>query len=117
MRNLILVMAVAPALLLCGCGKSVVGKYQCDGIPDMKLLELRADGTSAYSGDLLDHPVTGTGTYTADDAHVIVKSDVKTLGKTVGDSNTVLDERPVERTFEKQSNGDLKWILATCKKM
>lgn len=81
----------------------------------MTVLELRSDGTSAYSGDMLDHSVTGVGTYAADGAHITVKSDVKTFGK--GDANTVLDERKEETTFEKQANGDLKWILATCKKM
>ena len=117
MRNLILAGAIVPVLLLCGCGRSVVGKYQCDGIPGMASLELRADGTSAYSGDILDHRVVGTGTYTADGAHVTVKSDAKTFGKTASDANTVLDERKDETTFDKQGNGDLKWILSTCKKM
>jgi hypothetical protein len=109
------IVVIAPLLLLCGCGKSVAGKYQCDGIPGMTVLELRSDGTSSYSGTMLDHPVTGTGTYAADGGHITVKSDVKTFGS--GDSKTVLDERKAETTFEKQANGDLKWILATCKKM
>ena len=113
MRNLILAGAMAPLLLFCGCGKSVAGKYQCNGIPGMKLLELRADSTSAYSGDILGHPVTGVGTYAVDGAHVVVKSDVKTFG----DSNAVFDERKDEMTFDKQDNGDLKWLLAKCKKM
>jgi len=113
MRNLIIAAAMGPALLLCGCGKSVVGKYQCDGIPGVNLLELRADGTSASSGDMLDHSVTGAGTYAVDGTHVMVKSDVKTSGGASG----VMDEHKSEMTFEKQANGDLKWILATCKKM
>jgi hypothetical protein len=114
MRNLALAGAIAPLLLLCGCGQqSVAGKYRCDGIPDMASLELREDGTAVQSGEMLGHQIAGTGTYTADSAHVAVVTDVKTSG----DGGAILDEHKDDMTFEKQSNGDLKWILATCKKL
>jgi hypothetical protein len=117
MRNLTLAAAMAPIFLLSGCGQSVVGKYQCDGIPGMDALELRDDGTAVQSGDMLGHHVAGTGTYTAAGASVTVKSDVKTFDMTDGKAGAVLDEHQDETAFEKQGNGDLKWVLATCKKL
>jgi hypothetical protein len=62
MRNLALASVFAPVLLLGGCGQSVVGKYQRDGIPDMASLELRADGTAVQSGEMLGHQIASTGT-------------------------------------------------------
>ena len=112
MRNLALVGAMAPMLLLWGCGQSVAGKYRCNGLV-VSSLELRADGTLAESGVFFDHRVVGTGTYTADAAHVMVKGDVKVFG----DANAVLDEYKDETTYERQGNGDLKWIVVTCKKV
>jgi hypothetical protein len=117
MRKLVLTVSIFPLLLLNGCGQSVVGKYQCHGLPNMAALELRADGTAVQSGSMLGHPILGTGAYTADGGQVTVKSDVKIFGRTDSDANVVQDERKDETTFQKQGNGDLISELTTCKKI
>jgi hypothetical protein len=106
--------AALPLLLvLCACGQSsVAGKYACSGIPGLNTLTLASDGTASQEGDILGHPTVGTGTYKEGGSKVTVTIAHQTLD---GSQNGV-PPGPQEMVFDVQSNGDLKWILATCHK-
>ena len=104
-----------PALLLlsaCGSG-SVDGKYQCDGIPGSDILILGSDGTAVQEGVMFGHAMMGTGTYARDGD----KLTVTIASLTQDGAKADIPQDRAHTLFTVQSNGDLKWILATCKKL
>ena len=108
----VLPMAVLLALAGCG-GQSVAGKYQCDGIPGSDILILGTDGTAVQEGVMLDHAMMGTGTYKQDGDRITVT--ITSL--TADGAKTDIPQDRQQTVFEVQSDGDLKWILSTCKKI
>jgi hypothetical protein len=108
----IALLPVLLALAACG-GHAVDGKYQCDGIPGSDILILGTDGTAVQEGMMLDHAMMGTGTYTQDGDKITV-----TITSLTSDgAKTAVPQDQAHTVFEVQSDGSLKWILATCKKL
>jgi hypothetical protein len=114
-RRMGLALSLMPLLLgLSGCGgQSVAGKYQCDGIPGSDTLLLGSDGTAVQQGDMLGHQMMGTGTYKSDGG----KITVTITSLTADGAKTDIPQDRQETVFERQDNGDLKWILSTCRKV
>jgi len=103
-----LMAAAMLAFALAGCSKGVAGKYACDGIPGVKELELAADGSYGSKGTVMSDEMSASGTYKVDKAHVSLSGTtiVPSLSRYYHDG----------MVFDRQSNGDLKWVLATCKR-
>ncbi len=108
MRHLVLVV---PLCLLSACGESVVGKYQCHGMPDTKTLELFADGKAQHSGDILGHETTGVGTYRVNGDRVLIHTTVRTIGA----AGNVEDEHQSDAEYQRKG-GTLASQITTCKK-
>jgi hypothetical protein len=109
MRNAKLLAVAMLALTVGACGnKGVEGKYTCNGIPGKDKLELAADGTYQSTGAIMSAPTSASGRYTVDDAHVTLKGTevVPSISHYSGDN----------MVFDRRDNGDLKWILAFCKR-
>jgi hypothetical protein len=102
-------LAGVTALMLSGCSASARGTYDCTGIPGLSRIELHADGSYVSEGDMLGHEASGAGTYTA---------DAKRLRLSGTDSVEGLSaSNPTSMEFEREENGDLKWIVSTCKRL
>jgi len=108
MRSLVLVV---PLFLLSACGQSVVGKYQCHGMPDTKTLELFADGKAQHSGDILGHQTNGVGTYRVDGDRILIHTTVTTTGA----SGNVEDEHQSDAEYHRKGS-TLASQITTCKK-
>jgi hypothetical protein len=108
-------VALMPLLLVlsaCG-GHSLEGKYQCDGIPGSDILILGSDGTAVQEGLMFGHAMMGTGSYKQDGDKVTV-----TLTSLTEDGAKAAIPQDREHTiFEVQSDGNLRWLLSTCKKL
>ncbi len=107
-------LALAVPLALAGCGSGpVAGTYKCNGIPGSDTLILGSDGTAIQQGLEFGHVMVGTGTYTADSDKV----SVIITSLTSDGSKTDIPQDRTKTLFERQSSGDLKWILSTCSKV
>jgi hypothetical protein len=103
-----LVLAVTLSLVASGCSKGVSGSYVCTGIPDITSLTLEAGGSYTSNGNILGHATPGSGTYTFDAHRLTLEGSYGVDGLTLTEPNKVI--------FDRQTNGDLKSLLSSCKK-
>jgi hypothetical protein len=107
MRQFAMGLAAMLTLTISGCAQNVTGKYHCTGLPDMKTMELRADGSYTSAGSILGHAVTGVGKYTTAGKKVTLDGVNTTEGLTETTKSAV--------ELERQSNGNLTADIYTCK--
>jgi hypothetical protein len=91
-----------------GRSQNAARNFKCGGIPGTKTIELRADGTYGATGSILDHVTSESGRFTEDARHVTLSGIQSVEG--------LAEKEKTNMVLDKLENGDLKWILATCKK-